>query len=399
MIKLAARVASLSESVTLAIDAKAKAMKSQGIDVVNFGAGEPDFDTPAHIKEAAKKALDAGKTKYAPAAGLPELKAALAEKFQRDNGLSYKPSQISVNVGGKHSLFNAIMALVDRGDQVIIPAPYWVSYYEMVHAAEGTPVILPATADEDFKISPQALEAAITPRTVAVILNSPSNPTGSVYTAAELEALAEVIIKKDIVCISDELYEYLIYDNLAHVSIAGVRPGMLERTLVVNGFSKAYSMTGWRLGYCAGPQPLIDAINTLQSHSTSNATTFCQWAALEALKGSQEDVQKMKAAFDQRRKLLVEGLRGIPGVKCTMPAGAFYAFPDMSAFHGRKTPDGKVIGDSLQLAEYVLEDAKVGIVPGAAFGADAHQRFSYATSNENIEKGLGRLKESLAKLV
>ena len=214
MIKLAARVANLSESVTLAIDAKAKAMKSQGIDVVNFGAGEPDFDTPAHIKEAAKKALDAGKTKYAPAAGLVELKTALAEKFERDNGLSYKPSQISVNVGGKHSLFNAIMALVDRGDQVIIPAPYWVSYYEMVHAAEGVPVILPATAEEGFKISPQALEAAITPRTVAVILNSPSNPTGSVYTPAELEALADVIIKKDITCISDELYEYL---SLIHI--------------------------------------------------------------------------------------------------------------------------------------------------------------------------------------
>jgi aspartate aminotransferase len=399
MIKLAARVANLSESVTLAIDAKAKAMKSQGIDVVNFGAGEPDFDTPAHIKEAAKKALDAGKTKYAPAAGLVELKTALAEKFERDNGLSYKPSQISVNVGGKHSLFNAIMALVDRGDQVIIPAPYWVSYYEMVHAAEGVPVILPATAEEGFKISPQALEAAITPRTVAVILNSPSNPTGSVYSPAELEALADVIIKKDITCISDELYEYLVYDNHVHVSIAGVRPGMLERTLVVNGFSKAYSMTGWRLGYCAGPQNLINAINTLQSHSTSNATTFCQWAALDALKGSQEEVQKMRAAFDERRKLLVEGLRAIPGVNCIMPGGAFYAFPDMSAFHGRKTPDGKVISDSLQLAEYVLDDAKVGIVPGAAFGADAHQRFSYATSNANIEKGLARLKESLAKLV
>ncbi|MBX7243889.1 MAG: pyridoxal phosphate-dependent aminotransferase [Candidatus Sumerlaeaceae bacterium] len=395
--KIVPRVANLSESVTLAIDAKAKQMKADGIDVVNFGAGEPDFDTPIHIKDAAKRALDAGKTKYAPSAGLQELKTALAEKFLKDNGLTYKPSQISVNVGGKHSLFNIIMSVVDRGDQVIIPAPFWVSYYEMVKAAEGVPVVLPTTAADDFKITPKQLAAAITPRTVAVFINSPSNPTGSVYTEDELAALADVIIQKDILCISDELYEKLIYGGVKHVSIANVRPAMVSRTVIVNGFSKAYSMTGWRLGYCAGPQELITAVNTLQSHSTSNATTFAQWGALEALKGGTEELDKMRTAFEERRNYLVGRLRDLPGVKCNMPGGAFYAFPDFSAYHG-KSANGKKIDGSMGLAEFMLEDAKVGIVPGVAFGADEYQRLSYATSMENIKKGIDRISESLKKL-
>ncbi|MCX7019705.1 MAG: pyridoxal phosphate-dependent aminotransferase [bacterium] len=395
--KIANRVASLSESATLAMDAKAKQMKADGIDVVNFGAGEPDFDTPEFIKDAAKRALDAGKTKYCPASGLPELKTAIVEKFAKDNGLTYKPSQISVNIGGKHSLFNIILTIVERGGQVLIPAPYWVSYYEMARAAEGVPVIIPATADTDFKITPDQLKAAITPRTVALILNSPSNPTGSLYTPDELAALADVLIQKDILCISDELYEKLIYDGSIHASIASLRPGMVERTIVVNGLSKAYSMTGWRLGYCAGPQPIMTAINVLQSHSTSNATTFAQWAAVEALRNGDADVEKMRQAFDERRKHIVERLRALPGVKCNLPKGAFYAFPDMSDYHGRSF-GGKTIKHSMDLADYLLEEGKVSVVPGAAFGADAHQRFSYATSMDNINKGIDRVASALAKL-
>lgn len=395
--KIAGRVAALSESATLKIDAKAKQMKADGIDVVNFTAGEPDFDTPVHIKDAAKKALDAGKTKYTPSAGILELRQAICEKLDKENGLQYKPGQILVSIGAKHSLFNIILTIIERGDQVIIPAPYWVSYYEMVQAAEGVPVVVQTTAEADFKITPEQLKAVCTPRTAAIILCSPSNPTGSVYTQDELKALANVIIEKDLVCISDEIYEKLLYDGRKHASIATL-PGMKERTLVVNGFSKAYSMTGWRLGYAAGPANIIAAMNTLQSHSTSGATTFAQWGALEALKAPQDDVEKMRVAFDERRNYLVERLNKIPGVKCNMPGGAFYAFPDMSAYHGKTTPDGKVITGSMELTEYLLEEAKCSAVPGVAFGAEAHQRFSYALSKDSIKKGIDRIEEALKKL-
>lgn len=395
--KIAGRVAALSESATLKIDAKAKQMKADGIDVVNFTAGEPDFDTPVHIKDAAKKALDAGKTKYTPSAGILELRQAICEKLDKENGLQYKPGQILVSIGAKHSLFNIILTIIERGDQVIIPAPYWVSYYEMVQAAEGVPVVVQTTAEADFKITPEQLKAVCTPRTAAIILCSPSNPTGSVYTQDELNALANVIIEKDLVCISDEIYEKLLYDGRKHASIATL-PGMKERTLVVNGFSKAYSMTGWRLGYAAGPANIIAAMNTLQSHSTSGATTFAQWGALEALKAPQDDVEKMRVAFDERRNYLVERLNKIPGVKCNMPGGAFYAFPDMSAYHGKTAPDGKVITGSMELTEYLLEEAKCSAVPGVAFGAEAHQRFSYALSKDSIKKGIDRIEEALKKL-
>jgi len=395
--KIAARVAALSESVTLAIDAKCKGMTAQGIDVINFAAGEPDFDTPAVAKEAAKKALDAGKTKYVASGGLPDLKTAIIEKLKQDNGLEYKPSQIVVSTGAKHSLFNIIMTIVDHGDQVLIPSPYWVSYYDMVQAAEGVPVLLPTTAAEDFKITPAQLDAAITPRTVAVLINSPSNPTGSVYSEAELRALAEVIEKRNILCISDEIYEKLMYDGMKHFSIAAATPAMKERTLVVNGFSKAFSMTGWRLGYTAGPQDILSAMNTLQSHSTSNATTFSQWGGVEALRSTAEEVEKMRQAFDERRKFLVGALNEIPGVKCNMPKGAFYAFPDMSSYHG-KSFNGKTISGSMDLAEYLLTEGKVSLVPGVAFAADNHQRLSYANSMANLQKGVERIREALGKL-
>jgi aspartate aminotransferase len=392
----------MSESVTLAIDAKCKAMMSQGVDVVNFAAGEPDFDTPGQVKNAAKSALDAGKTKYVASSGLPDLKAAICEKLKSDNGLDYKPAQIIVSVGAKHSLFNTILTIVDRGDQVLIPSPYWVSYYDMVRAAEGVPVLLPTTAESDFKITPQQLEAAVTPRTVAVIVNSPSNPTGAVYTEPELRALADMIVKSNILCISDEIYEKLMYDGVKHFSIAASSPDMYARTLTINGFSKAFSMTGWRLGYTAGPQEFISAMNILQSHSTSNATTFAQWGGVEAIRNTAQDVEKMRAAFDERRRYIVGALNELPGVHCNIPKGAFYAFPDMSAHYGKsfdgKSFDGRNITSSMELAEYLLTEGKVSIVPGIAFGAEKHMRFSYANSLENLKRGVERIRDALGKL-
>lgn len=397
MSKISARVDGLSESITLAIDAKAKAMVAEGIDVINFAAGEPDFDTPTQVKEAAKKALDAGKTKYVASGGLPQLKDAIVEKLKADNNVDYKPSQIIVSTGAKHSLFNIIMTIVDRGDQVIIPGPYWVSYYDMVRAAEGVPVVIPTGAESNFKITPQQLEESITPRTVAVFINSPSNPTGSVYTEEELKALGEVIVKHNIWCISDEIYEKLVYGDTKHVSIASLSDELKQRTIIVNGFSKAFSMTGWRLGYTAGPQDIITAMNKLQSHSTSNATTFSQWGAVEALKNTASDVESMRKAFEERRDFLVSELNKIPGVKCNVPDGAFYAFPDFSAYHG-KSFNGKVLEGSFDLAEYLLVEGKVSIVPGIAFGADKHQRFSYANSIENLKNGVERIAKALAEL-
>jgi len=395
--KISARVNGLSESVTLSIDAKAKAMMAEGIDVVNFAAGEPDFDTPTQVKEAAKTALDSGKTKYVASGGLPQLKEAICEKLQRENNLTYKPGQVLVSVGAKHSLFNVIMTIVDRGDEVIIPAPYWVSYYDMVRAAEGTPVIIDAPAEAGFKITPEQLEAAITPKTVAVFINSPSNPTGAVYTEAELRALAEVIVRKDIICISDEIYEKLVYGDTRHFSIASAGDDIYSRTITVNGFSKAFSMTGWRLGYTAGPADILSGMNKLQSHSTSNATTFAQWGAIEALKNTATEVETMRKAFDERRQFLVNALNALPGIKCPLPDGAFYAFPDFSSYFG-KSFNGEVIKDSMALAQYILIEGRTSIVPGVAFGAEKHQRFSYATSLENLKKGVERIGEALANL-
>ncbi len=397
MAKISARVNGLSDSVTLAIDAKAKAMIADGIDVINFAAGEPDFDTPSNVKDAAKAALDTGKTKYVASAGLPALREAICEKLKTDNNLTYKPGQILVSAGAKHSLFNIIMTIVDRGDEVIIPSPYWVSYFDMVRAAEGNPVIVQTTAEAGFKMTPQQLEAAITPKTVAVFINSPSNPTGAVYTETELRALAEVIVRKNIICISDEIYEKLIYGGTKAFSIASISEEVAARTLTVNGFSKAYSMTGWRLGYTAGPADIISAMAKLQSHSTSNATSFAQFAAVEAIKNTASEVEEMRKAFEERRRTLVEALNQLPGIKCNMPDGAFYAFPDFSAYHG-KSFNGKVLENSMALAEYILLEGRTSIVPGVAFGAEPHQRFSYATSMENIKNGIQRIGEALEKL-
>ncbi len=387
--KIARKVQNVSESLTLALTAKAKQMKKEGIDIIGFGAGEPDFDTPDHIKQVAIDDLQKGFTKYTPASGIPELKQAVCEKLKRENQLDYTPKQIIISCGAKHSLYNAIIAIVDDGDEVIIPAPYWLTYPEQVKAAGGKPVFINAPAEADFKITPAQLHKAITNKTVAMILNSPSNPTGAVYFKAELEALGKVIVGKDIAVITDEIYEKILYDGAEHYSIAALSPELKKRAIVVNGVSKSYSMTGWRIGYAAGPEEVIAAMSRLQSHSTSNPTSFCQNASITALTGDQSNIQMMLKAFDERRRYMVETLNKIPGVKCTMPKGAFYVFPDVS---GAFT---KEIQGSMALSEYLLKEAKVAVVPGIAFGDDNCVRLSYATSLENIKKGLERIAQAL----
>ena len=379
--KLAARVGQVTPSLTLAIAAKAKAMKAEGIDVCSFSAGEPDFDTPAHIKAAAKQALDAGKTKYGPAAGEPKLREAIARKLKKDNGLDYAPENVVVTNGGKHSLYNLMVALLDPGEEVIIPAPYWLSYPEMVKLAEGVPVIIHADAASNYKITPAQLREAITPKTRLFILNSPSNPTGMVYTPDEIRALAEVIVEKDILVVSDEIYEKILYDNVEHLSIGAIGKEIFERTIISNGFAKAYSMTGWRLGYLAGPVDLIKAVTTLQSHSTSNVCTFAQYGAIAALEESQDCVEEMRQAFAERRQVMYDLLNAIPGLNCPKPDGAFYLLPNIS----------KTGLKSLEFCDALLESQQVAVIPGIAFGADDCIRLSYATDMATIEKGMSRL--------
>ncbi|MEG4999520.1 pyridoxal phosphate-dependent aminotransferase [Microcoleus sp. B4-D4] len=381
MIKLAARVGEVSPSITLAIAAKAKAMKAEGIDVCSLSTGEPDFDTPEHIKAAAKQALDAGKTKYGPVAGEPQLKAAIARKLQSDNNLNYQPENIIVTNGGKHSLYNLMMALIEPGDEVIIPAPYWLSYPEMVKLASGKPVIVRTDASTGYKITPEQLSQAITPKTKLFVLNSPSNPTGMVYTRAEIQALAEVIVDRDILVVSDEIYEKIIYDGAQHVSIGSLGKEIFDRTLISSGFAKAYSMTGWRIGYLAGPVQLIKAASTIQGHSTSNVCTFAQYGAIAALESSQESVEKMRLAFADRRKVIFELLDAIPGISCIKPDGAFYMFVNIS----------KTGMTSLEFSDAFLEQQQVAVIPGIAFGADDHIRLSYATDLDTIKKAVERL--------
>ncbi len=368
-------------SITLAIAAKAKAMKAEGIDVCSLSTGEPDFDTPEHIKAAAKQALDAGKTKYGPAAGEPELKAAIARKLQSENNLNYQPENIIVTNGGKHSLYNLMMALIEEGDEVIIPAPYWLSYPEMVKLASGKPVIVRTDASTGYKITPEQLSQAITPKTKLFVLNSPSNPTGMVYTPAEIKALAEVIVDRDILVVSDEIYEKIIYDGAQHVSIGSLGKEIFDRTVISSGFAKGYSMTGWRIGYLAGPIELIKATSTIQGHSTSNVCTFAQYGAIAALESSQESVEKMRLAFADRRKVIFELLDSIPGISCIKPNGAFYMFVNIS----------KTGMTSLEFSDAFLEQQKVAVIPGIAFGADDHIRLSYATDLDTIKKALERL--------
>ncbi len=381
--RISQRAASLSPSLTLAIDAKAKQMKADGQDVVGFGAGEPDFDTPQHVKDAAARALADGFTKYTPSSGIPELRQAIADKFKRENGLSYKPSQIIVSCGGKHSCYNVILATCQAGDEVIIPAPYWLSYPEMVKLAEASPVILATTDKTEFKVTPGQLRAAITPRTRLFVLNSPSNPTGSVYTPEEIKALGDVCVEKNVLIMSDEIYEHLLYDGAKHRSVASFSPAHQDHTIVVHGFAKAWSMTGWRLGFLAAPEPIARAIDAIQSHSTSNPTSFAQKGAVAALTGPQDHLPKWLAEYDRRRAYAWKKLNGIPGISCVNAKGAFYLFPNISQL-GLKSAD---------FCAKLLEAEKVAAVPGIAFGADDYIRISYATSMANIEKGLNRLEK------
>ncbi|OCQ98715.1 aspartate aminotransferase [Nostoc sp. MBR 210] len=381
--KLAARVSQVKPSLTLAIAAKAKAMKSEGIDVCSFSAGEPDFDTPAHIKAAAAKALAEGKTKYGPAPGEPKLREAIAQKLKSDNGLDYKAENVIVTNGGKHSLYNLILSLIDPGDEVIIPAPYWLSYPEMVTLAGGVSVIVNTDASTGYKITPEQLRQAITPKTKLFVLNSPSNPTGMVYTPEEIKALAQVIVDADIYVVSDEIYEKILYDGAEHISIGSLGKEIFERTFISNGFAKAYSMTGWRLGYLAGPVEIIKAANSIQGHSTSNVCTFAQYGAIAALEESQDCVAEMLQAFTKRRQVMLERINAIPGLYCPKPDGAFYLFPDIS----------KTGLKSLEFCDALIEEHQVAVIPGIAFGADNNIRLSYATDLATIEKGLDRLEK------
>ena len=387
----------VSASPTLAVDALAKKMKASGIDVVGFGAGEPDFDTPEHIKKAAEKALEEGFTKYTPSSGTEELRQAICDKLKRDNSLEYAPADVVVSCGAKHSLWNIFQAIVDAGDEVIVPAPYWVSYAEQIKLCGGKPVFAETMESAGFSIEPEAIARKVSKKTKAVLVNSPTNPTGAVYGEKELRAVAGIAVENDLFIISDEIYEKMVYGP-KHISIASLGSEAKERTIVVNGFSKAYSMTGWRIGYAAGPKKVMNAMADIQSHCTSNPTSFAQKGALAALIGPQDCVARMVGEFAKRKRLIVDGLRKIRGFECSEPGGAFYAFPNVSALFGRKTPAGSVLGGSNDFAKYLLEEAHVAVVAGSAFGSDAHVRLSYATSEENITKGLGRIAGAVEKL-
>lgn len=400
MFPLAERVSLVSESITLAVSAKANAMKKAGIDVVGFGAGEPDFDTPVFIKEAAKTALDKGQTKYTPTPCIPELKAAIAAKFNRENGLPYKPEQITTGAGGKHCLYMAFMAVVNPGDEVLIPSPYWVSYPEQVKLAGGMPKIIRGEQSNGFKIKPQQLERAIGPRTRVLVMNSPSNPAGHAYTPDELRALAEVVAKHpEVIVFSDEIYEKLVYDGLKFVSFATLHSALLEQTLTFNCHSKSFAMTGWRVGYVGGPKPVIDAMNKLQSQMTSHITSFVQMAAATALNdpAGAQSIESMRLEFEKRGKHMWERLSALPKVTCVRPQGAFYCFPDVSAYFGKTVGETKIT-DAVSFAAALLEKAHVAVVPGNDSGFDTHVRLSFATSMQQIDKGLDRIADFLKKL-
>ena len=396
MTQVSTRLASLSPSATLAMSQKSSELKAQGVDVINLSVGEPDFNTPDHIKEAAKQAVDDNYSRYSPVAGYPALRKAIVDKLQNENGLTYTINQISCANGAKQSVCNTIMVLINPGDEVIIPAPFWVSYPEMVKLAEGTPVIIPAGIEQNFKITPVQLEAAITPKTKAIILCSPSNPTGSVYSAEELKGLAEVLKKyPEIIVIADEIYEHINYIG-KHSSIAQIE-GMQERTVIVNGVSKAYAMTGWRIGFIAGPEWLVKAVNKLQGQYTSGPCSVSQKAAEAAYIGTQEPVKEMRQAFERRRNLIVELAKDIPGFEVNQPEGAFYLFPKCDSYFG-KTDGTHTINNADDLAMYLLEVGHVACVGGSSFGAPECIRMSYATSDENILEAIRRIKEALAKL-
>jgi len=390
---LTERLSRIKPSPTIAVTFKAAELKAAGKDVIGLGAGEPDFDTPDHIKNAAIEAIKRGETKYTPVGGTALLKKAVSDKFKRENNLDYAPNQIVVGGGAKQVIFNALLATINDGDEVIIPAPYWVSYPDMVAFAGGTPVFIACPASQGFKLNPADLAKAITPKTKWLILNSPSNPTGAVYSESELKAIADVLLTHSHVhVIADDIYEHLVYDGVKFTTIAQVEPKLYDRTLTVNGVSKAFSMTGWRIGYGAGSKELIAAITDIQSHSTSNPCSISQAASVAALNGSLDFMVEWVKKFAERRNNVVEGLNAINGINCSTPKGAFYVFPDCSALFGKKTPQGKVISDSTSFCEYLLEEALVAVVAGSAFGLDGHFRISYATSDAALAKACERIK-------
>ncbi|MEW5722893.1 MAG: pyridoxal phosphate-dependent aminotransferase [Thermodesulfobacteriota bacterium] len=395
--ELTKRIIEVPASPTLSLDAKAKALKARGVDVISFGAGEPDFDTPWHIKQAGIKAIEENFTRYTPVEGIPALKEAIAAKFRRDNGLDYTLEEIAVSCGGKHTLYNLAQVLFDHGDEVIVPSPYWVSYPPIVQLSGAKPVIVKTREANGFKLTAEELEAAISPRTKGLILNSPSNPTGATYTRAELEALAEVVLRRNLMVISDDIYEKIIYDGLRFCNLAGLGPELKKRTIIAHGLAKTYAMTGWRIGYMAGPQEVAKALTVLQSQSTSNPCSVAQKAGVAALNGPQDSIGVMVQAFDERRRYLVETLNGLEGVSCFNPSGAFYVFPNVSAHYGKRADDREITGSN-DLCDYLLEEARIAVVPGAAFGEDACVRLSYAISLEENKRGLERLAGALAKL-
>ncbi|MFH1134618.1 MAG: pyridoxal phosphate-dependent aminotransferase [Pseudomonadota bacterium] len=395
--QLAERMSQIKPSPTLALDAKAKALKAAGADVVNFGVGEPDFNTPDHVKAAGVKAIEDNFTRYTPAGGTVELKEAVCAKFKRDNGLTFTPDQVVINCGGKHTLYNLAQVLFGPGDEVIVPAPYWVSYPPIVALAGAVPVIAPTLEKNDFKMTPNDLEKAITPRTRAIIMNSPSNPTGSVYSREELRALAEILLKNRIIVISDDIYEKIIYDGKKFCNLANLSPEMAELTIIAHGLAKTYAMTGWRIGFMAGPKDVASAVTKIQSQSTSNPCSIAQKAGVAALNGPEDSVLVMKAAFEKRRDFVVETLNKIEGVKCFTPGGAFYAFPTVSSYFGKGVGKWQIKGSD-DLADYLLEEALIAAVPGSAFGEDSCIRLSYAISLDDNRKGLERMAEALYKL-
>jgi aspartate aminotransferase len=396
-LELARRIRQIPPSATLALNAKANQLKDQGVDVVNFGVGEPDFDTPDNIRDAAIRAIQEGFTRYTPVGGILELKEAIIKSFQESYKLAYTPAEIMVSCGGKHALYNLFQVIFDQGDEVVVPAPFWVSYPPMLMLAEATPVIISTREENGFKLTAEELQARLTPQTKGIILNSPSNPTGMVYTRSELEALAEVVLAHNLIVVSDDIYDRILFDGASFVNLAMLSPELKARTFVLNGVSKTYAMTGWRIGYAAGPAEAIQAAVNLQSQSTSNPTSIAQKAAVEALNGPQDTVGKMVAEFAWRRDDIYQRLLAIPGVTSPKPGGAFYIFPNFSAYFDRLKPQPGQ-GHSQALAEYFLEEAQLAAVPGAEFGEDRCIRLSFATSQERIATGVSRIQAALEKL-
>jgi aspartate aminotransferase len=397
-LRLANRLSSIAPSMTMKVTAKAAELRAQGIDVVSFSAGEPDFDTPSHIKEAAKRALDAGATKYTAVEGTPALRKAVAAWFAEAHGFEVSAREVMVSAGAKQVIHNAFHALLDAGDEVILPAPCWVSYAEIAKLAGATPVPVLAHAEEGFVVNPDAIARAITPASRMIVLCSPSNPTGAVYDEATLRAIAALAVKHDLWLLTDDIYRSLCYGGARFVQPAAFSPEIRKRTIIVDGVSKSFAMTGWRIGFCLAPAEVIEGMATLQGQSTTNAASVSQAAALAAIEGPLEELEAMRLEFDKRRKFMVAALRAMPGVTCVEPLGAFYAFPDLSAFLGKRPPQGRPIEDDLAMCQYLIEEAKIAVVPGSAFFAPGYVRLSYATAQVNIEKGLARMAVALTKL-